>query len=156
MLAEIESRSFEAKPVKEMATPIESTQRSHPQLFGLGGQTGPLQAKSEMDQSDKVATTRRVMSKIQLQILMMKRKALKKEAEVATKMSFVMSSLNSVILLKQSKPETTKDTTAMRAMLDDKVPIKIMKRATSVQVENSLYNFKGALEQMGLLRENNF
>ena len=31
-----------------------------------------------------------------------------------------------------------------------KVPIKIMKRATSVQVENSLYNFKGALEQMGL------
>ena len=39
----------------------------------------------------------------------------------------------------------------MRAMLDDKVPIKIMKRAISVQVENSLYNFEGALEQMGLL-----
>ena len=39
MLAEIESRSFDANPVKEMATPIESTRRGLPQLFGLDGQT---------------------------------------------------------------------------------------------------------------------
>ena len=38
-----------------------------------------------------------------------------------------------------------------RAMMDDKVPIKVLKRTSAVQVENSLYNVKGALEQMGLL-----
>ena len=52
-----------------------------------------------MKQSDRAATTRRVMSKVQLDILMMKREALKKDAGVAKNMSFVMSSLNSVILL---------------------------------------------------------
>ena len=40
---------------------------------------------------------------------------------------------------------------SMRAMMDDKVPIKVLKRTSAVQVENSLYNVKGALEQMGLL-----
>ena len=40
---------------------------------------------------------------------------------------------------------------ASRSMLDDKAPIKVMKRATSVQVENSLHNFCGAIQQMGLL-----
>ena len=35
--------------------------------------------------------------------------------------------------------------------MDDKVPIKVLKRTSAVQVENSLYNVKGALEQMGLL-----
>jgi hypothetical protein len=37
-------------------------------------------------------------------------------------------------------------------MLDDKVPIKSLKRATAVQAENSLYNFKGAMKQMELLK----
>ena len=60
------------------------------------------------------------MSKVQLEILVMKREALKKEAEVTKKMSFVMSTLNSVILFKQNKPEPTKDLTVMRAMMDDK------------------------------------
>ena len=150
MPPEIDSRAVGAMPVFGMATPIESTQQDLPQLFGLGGHTGPLQAKSEMKQGDSSRRIRRTESKIQLDILVMKREALRKDAEVAKQMSFVMSSLDSVIRLKQGKPETTKDTTAMRAMLDYKVPIKIMKRATSVQVENSLYNFKGALEQMGL------
>ena len=36
-------------------------------------------------------------------------------------------------------------------MMDDKVPIKVLKRTSAVQVENSLYNVEGALEQMGLL-----
>jgi hypothetical protein len=40
---------------------------------------------------------------------------------------------------------------SMQAMMDDKVPIKVLKRTSAVQVENSLYNVKGALEQMGLL-----
>ena len=37
-------------------------------------------------------------------------------------------------------------------MVDDKVPIKTMKRATAVQAENFPYNFTGALQQMGLLK----
>ena len=94
-LPEIDSGAFEAIPVLEMATPIESTRQALPQLFGLGGQTGHLQAKSEMKQGDRAATTRRVMSKVQLGIMMMKRESLKKDTEVAKQMSFVMSSLNS-------------------------------------------------------------
>ena len=35
---------------------------------------------------------------------------------------------------------------ASRSMLDDKVPIKVIKRALSVQVDNSLHNFCGALQ----------
>ena len=50
------------------------------------------------------------------------------------------------------QPEVIKDTPATRAMLDDKVPIKSLKRATAVQAENSLYNFKGAMKQMELLK----
>ena len=103
-LPEAVSRSFEAMPVLEMATPIESTRQDLPQLFGLDGQTGPLQAQSEVERGVSTRTTRRVMSKIQLEILVMKREALRKEAELAKQMSFVMSALSSVTLLKQSKP----------------------------------------------------
>ena len=48
MLAEIESRSFEANPVKEMATPIDSKRRGLPHLFQLDGQTEATQAQSEV------------------------------------------------------------------------------------------------------------
>ena len=36
-LAEIEPRTFDTIPIKEVATPIESTRRGPPQLFGLDG-----------------------------------------------------------------------------------------------------------------------
>ena len=45
ILAEIEPRPFETIPVKEMATPIDSTRRGLPHLFRLDGQTEHLQAK---------------------------------------------------------------------------------------------------------------
>ena len=62
----------------------------------------------------------------------------------------LLSTLESVV--KQSKPDTVKDMTSTRAMLDNKVPIKAIMRATPVQAENSLYHFKGALKQMELFR----
>ena len=46
-LSEIDSRSSEAIPLKEMASPVDSTLRVLPQLVGLGGQTEPLQAQTE-------------------------------------------------------------------------------------------------------------
>ena len=137
-LPEIDSRAFEAISVEEVASPIDSTRPDLPQRFGLSGQNEQLQAQPEIKRSDKAATTRRAMSKVQLDIMVIKREALKKDADVGKKMSFVMSSLNSVILLKQSNSEPTKDTTVMRAMLDGKVPLQIMKRATAVQVEYPL------------------
>ena len=44
--SEIDSRLYEATPVKEVASPIDSTRQVLPQLFGLGGQTEPTQAQT--------------------------------------------------------------------------------------------------------------
>ena len=69
------------------------------------------------------------MSKVQLDIMVMKREALKKDAEVAKNMLFVMSSLK---LIHPPEAEQIRacqgHDSAMRAMLDGKVPIKIMRR----------------------------
>ena len=51
MLSEIESRLSDTIPIKKMVTPIESTRQVLPQRFGIGGQTGPLQAQSEVERS---------------------------------------------------------------------------------------------------------
>ena len=50
-LSEIDSRPSEAIPVKEVASPIDSTRPVLPQLFGLGGQTEPTQAQTERKRS---------------------------------------------------------------------------------------------------------
>ena len=47
-LPEFTQRSFEAIPVEEMATPIDSTRRVPPQFFSLDGQTEATQAHEEM------------------------------------------------------------------------------------------------------------
>ena len=47
-LSEIDSRPSEAIPVKEMASPIDSTRHVLPQLFGLCGQTEATQAQTEV------------------------------------------------------------------------------------------------------------
>ena len=47
-LSEIDSRRSEAIPVKEMASPIESTRQVLQQLFGLDCQTEPLLVHTEM------------------------------------------------------------------------------------------------------------
>ena len=64
------------------------------------------------------------------------------------KMSLMMSAIT--VLAKQSKPESTNGTATMRAMMDSKVEIKSIKRATPLEVENSSHLFSGALIQMGL------
>ena len=46
-LSEIDSRPSEAIPVKEVASPIDSTRPVRPQLLGLGGQTEPTQAQTD-------------------------------------------------------------------------------------------------------------
>ena len=48
--SEIDSRLYEVTPVKEVASPIDSTRPVLPQLFGLGGQTEPTQAKMQARQ----------------------------------------------------------------------------------------------------------
>ena len=50
-LSEIDSRPSEAIPVQKVASPIDSTRPVLPQLFGLGGQTEPLQAQTEVKRS---------------------------------------------------------------------------------------------------------
>ena len=74
---------------------------------------------------------------------------MKESAEQAKNISFLTSALAKVV--KQAKPESADPSQAMREMMDAKVNIKAMKRATSVEVENSEHHFKGALDQMGLL-----
>ena len=149
MLAEIESRSFDANPVKEMATPIESTRRGLPQLFGLDGQTGPPQAQSEVKQS---TTEKELQLQSLAHDLLSELKALKStvysmEATHEKEVEAIHESYKRVISMRPSEDKGK----SMRAMMDDKVPIKVLKRNSAVQVENSLYNVKGALEQMGLL-----
>ena len=149
MIAEIESRSFDAKPVKEMAIPIESTRQGLPQLFGLYGQTGPPQAQSEVEPS---TTEKELQIQSLARDLLSELKALKitvssMKATHEKEVEAIHESYKRVISMRPSEDKGK----SMRAMMDDKVPIKVLKRNSAVQVENSLYNVKGALEQMGLL-----
>jgi hypothetical protein len=149
MLADIEPRTFETFPIKEMATPIESTRRVHPKLFGLGSQTGPPQAQPEVKRS---TTEREFQLESLARDLLSELNALKNtvssmKAMHGKEVEAIRESYERVIGMRP--PEDKSKST--RAMMDDKVPIKVLKRTSAVQVENSLYNVKGALEQMGLL-----
>ena len=148
-LAEIETRAFDTIPIKEVATPIESTRRGLPQLFGLGGLTGPPQAQSEVE---RCTTERELQLESVARDLLSKLKAMEitvssMKATHAKEVEAIRESYERVIGMRP--PEDKSKST--RAMMDDKVPIKVLKRTSAVQVENSLYNVKGALEQMGLL-----
>ena len=148
-LAEIETRAFDTIPIKEVATPIESTRRGLPQLFGLGGLTGPPQAQSEVE---RCTTERELQLESVARDLLSKLKAMEitvssMKATHAKEVEAIRESYERVIGMRP--PEDRSKST--RAMMDDKVPIKVLKRNSAVQVENSLYNVKGALEQMGLL-----
>ena len=149
MLAGIEPRPFETIPIKEMATPIEPTRRVHPKFFGLGGQTGPPQAQSEVKRS---TTEKELQLESLARDLLSQLKALEitvssMEATHEKEVEAIHDSYKRVIGMRPSEEKGK----SIRSMMDDKVPIKIMKRTSAVQVENSLYYFKGALEQMGLL-----
>ena len=148
-LAEIEPRAFDTIPIKEVATPIESTRRGLPQLFGLGGQTGPPQAQSEVK---RCTTERELQLESVARDLLSKLKAMEitvssMEATHEKEVEAIHESYKRVIGMRPPEDKSK----SMRAMMDDKVPIKVLKRTSAVQVENSLYNVKGALEQMGLL-----
>ena len=149
MIAEIESRSFQANPVKEMATPIESTQRFHPHLFGLGGQTGPPQAQSEVKRSttEKELQLESLARDLLSELRVLKSTVSSMEATHEMEVEVIRESYERVISMRPPEDKNK----SMRAMMNDKVPIKVLKRTSAVQVENSLYNVKGALEQMGLL-----
>ena len=118
-------------------------------LFSLGNQTGPPQAQSEVKRS---TTEKELQLESLARDLLSKLKALEitvssMEATHEKEVEAIHESYKRVIGMRPPEDKSK----SMRAMMDDKVPIKIMKRTSAVQVENSLYNFKGALEQMGLL-----
>ena len=148
-LAEIEPRTFDTIPIKEVATPIESTRRVHPMHFGLGGQTGPPQAQSEVK---RCTTERELQLESVARDLLSKLRAMEitvssMEATHEKEVEAIRESYKRMIGMRPPEDKSK----SMRAMMDDKVPIKVLKRTSAVQVENSLYNVKGALEQMGLL-----
>ena len=89
-----------------------------------------------------------LLTKVSLQMMEIKRDTLTTDADVMKQMSLMMSAIT--VLAKQSKPESTNGTATMRAMMDSKVEIKAIKRATPLEVENSSHLFSGALIQMGL------
>ena len=126
-----------------------SSQRVHPKLFGLGGQTGPPQAQSEVKRS---TTEKELQLESLARDLLSKLKAMKitvssMEATHEKEVEAIHESYKRVIGMRPPEDKSK----SIRSMMDDKVPIKIMKRTSAVQFENSLYYFKGALEQMGLL-----
>ena len=151
MIAEIESRSFDAKPVKEMAIPIESTRQGLPQLFGLYGQTGPLQAQSEVEpsttekESQLQSLARDLLSQLKaLEITVSSMKAThEKEVEA------IHDSYKRVIGLRPAEEKSKVE--AMKTAMDAKVTIKSIKRSTCKEIENSVYKFEEDLELMKLL-----
>ena len=151
MLAEIESRSFEAIPVKEMATPIDSARRGLPQLFGLDGQTGPPQAQSEVERSinEKESQLESLVRSLLIEMNAMKTVMRNGFAKHERQIEAIHESYKKMNSLRLT--EDTSKAEAMRVAMDGKVDIKAIKRSTCKEIENSVYKFEEDLELMKLL-----
>jgi len=138
-------------PTESNSIKIEATTNESLEDFGEFGQTEHRQAvmAEQAKEYEKELCYNNENRKLHIQLMTMKRDAMKESAEQAKNISFLTSALAKVV--KQAKPESADPSQAMREMMDAKVNIKAMKRATSVEVENSEHHFKGALDQMGLL-----
>ena len=147
---EFESRSPQAMRVKEVASAIEPTPNILPHLFRQSGQTEHRQAEEikEAEMRKKVLEFEESKRDFESKMMAMKQDAAVARAEQSMLMTaMMMAALESI----KAKDGPTPSLSASRSMLDDKVPIKVMSRASAVQVENSLHNFCGAIRQMGLL-----
>jgi len=144
---DVESRT---PPTQDNQSEIKAALPEPLEVFGEIGQNGNLQLDS-MERAEDLKKEKKLddlLTKVSLQMMEIKRDTLTTDADVMKKMSLMMSAIT--VLAKQSKPESTNGTATMRAMMDSKVEIKAIKRATPLEVENSSHLFSGALIQMGL------
>ena len=137
-------------PTQDNQSEIKAALPEPLEVFGEIVQNGNLQLDS-MECAEDLKKEKKLddlLTKVSLQMMEIKRDTLTTDADVMKKMSLMMSAIT--VLAKQSKPESTNGTATMRAMMDSKVEIKAIKRATPLEVENSSHLFNGALIQMGL------
>ena len=147
----IKSRSFESIPVKEMATPIDSTRRGLPHLFRLDGQTEATQAHEEMKRGEveKDFNFESLARDLFDELGTIKSNMKKMSAYHERQLEAVHDSYKRVIGLRPADEKSKVE--AMKTAMDAKVTIKSIKRSTCKEIENSVYKFEEDLELMKLL-----
>ena len=150
----IKSRSFESIPVKEMATPIDSTRQGLPHLFRLDGQTEATQAHEEMKRGEveKDFNFESLARDLFDELGTIKSNMKKMSAYHERQLEAVHDSYIGYKRVIGSRPADEKSKVeAMRTAMDAKVTIKSIKRSTCKEIKNSVYKFEEDLELMKLL-----
>ena len=136
-LPKFTSRSSEAIPVKEMATPIDSTRRVLPQCFSLDGQTEATQAHEEMKRGEVEkdfkfeSLARDLFNELNSMKRDMRKLSANHERQVEAVHDYYKKMHGSRITENLSKTE------AMRVAMDSKITIKAIKRSTCKEIKNS-------------------